>query len=226
MSSSQGVLLALACVLCGRGALAADLSTWSKLEQSLAASTGLSCSYSQASTVNGVTTVERFAAGENAGWSLVSIDGKPPTQSELNDYVKGIDQHFADRPSPLVLAVANIVISDSVTTSQNPDGSIEYRFRLRPEKPELTELTKALEGDAVVASGDVDAIRFNLTNTHPVPYSLTFKVISYRREFDFQWQPQWNAFFRTRESTQVDGKLLGLKSVSVSAEVRYFDFEC
>ena len=148
------VLLALS-VSYGCPVLGADLSSWSDLQQALGASTSLSCSYSQATTEHGVTTVEQFVAGQNAGWSLLTVDGKPPTQSEQTDYAKGIEQR-ADRTSPIALNVANLVISDSVTATRNQDGLNEYQFRLRPEKPELAEITKALEGVAIVAGGEAE----------------------------------------------------------------------
>jgi len=166
-----------------------------------------------------------LVGGPNAGWSLLTIDGKQPTQSQLNDYAKGVEQR-ADRTSPIALNVAKLVISESVTALRNQDGLTEYRFRLRPEKPELTEITKVLEGVAIVGGGEAEGVRFILTNTRPAAYSLTFKVSTYHREINFEQQPRWNAFFRTSESTQVEGKLLGLKSVSISTEVRYFDFQC
>ena len=218
------VLLALS-VSSGWPALGADLSTWSDLAQALGTSTNLSCSYSQSTTENGLSTIERFVDGPNAGWSLLTIDGKRPTQSQLNDYVKGIEQR-ADRTSPIALNVAKLVVSESVTALRNQDGLNEYRFRLHPEKPELTEITKALEGVATVVGSEAEEVRFILTNTRPAAYSRTFKVSTYHREIKLEWQPQWNAFFRTSESTQVEGKLLGLRSVSISTEVRYFDFQC
>ena len=219
------VLLAVALGCCSDDASAADLSTWSGLEQALGASANLVCGYSQETTENGATRVEQFVGGANREWSLLTVDGNVPTQSELNDYAKGTEQR-AERTSPISLNVSNLVISDSVTALSNQDGLIEYRFRLRPEKPDLAEITKALQGSAIVEGGKADRIKFVLTNTRPAAYSLTFKVSNYQREINFEWQPRWNAFFRTSESTHVNGKLFGLKSVSISTEVRYFDFAC
>jgi len=224
---SMQVTVALVLVLCSQApAAAVNLSTWSNLDQALRTSATLSCSYLRATTENGVTTVEKYTPGGAMNWSLVSVEGRAPSKSDLDDYPKYLDRRLADRESPIWLDVAKTVVAGSVTQTKGEDGSIDYRFRVAAKTPELVEVTKAVEGSLHTPIDDPAEIEFVLINTRPVAYSLGFKVTNYHREVQLSWQPNLGAYFRTRESTLVEGKLMGLKSISILTEVRYFDFEC
>lgn len=213
--------------LCGHTAAAAvDVSTWSNLNGALRASATLSCSYSQATIENGVTTVEKYDPRGGTHWALVSVDGRAPGKSDFDDYPKYLERRLPARESPIWLDVSKIVAADSITAVKGEDGFVDYRFQLTPQTPDLVEMTKVVEGSLHAPIDDPSEIKFVLINTRPIAYSLTFKVTNYHREVLLNWQPNFGAYFRTHESTLVEGKLMGLKSVSALTEIRYFDFGC
>jgi hypothetical protein len=170
-------------------------------------------------------TVERFdpAQPADARWTLVSVDGAPPSAARLRKYRK---QAAKRRVVPGYHRVANY-LGAPATASTAANGTTLFRFDNLPKGSVSIlekDLSKIASAEAAVTNADgtpyVEQVRFTLTPTRQL---ILFKIDGYETTLRYRIGPGGKPFLAASTS-DMSGSGLGLKG-KLHTDITYSDYQ-
>ena len=160
----------------------------------------------------------RLPDGER--WTLLEIDGRPPTEKELKQYDK--DDRRQDRPTP-GLPIEELVDPDSLQLLIEKGDRVEYQFRLPITGPEDEEINEVLIGTLTIDRSN-DQVRLEQRNREPFSPAVIAKLTTMQIEMSFQPLDEETTVLTLME-TFVEGRVFGIKRINQRDRFEFKDFE-
>lgn len=167
---------------------------------------------------------ERYVAGQEPPWTLLSVDGSPPTSVELRHYARG--QEERDRRHPLAFDLRSMVDSEHWRLRERNGDEAVYEFRLRPNEDLDESLVDKVLGTLIMDTANHQPVRIVIENTDSAYVAPFVRVAEYRQQLDFEWSDVVGAAVLTQTETRVRGRAVGFKVVRRDKLVRYTDYTC
>jgi hypothetical protein len=169
--------------------------------------------------------VDRFDPAKPAGqrWTLVSVDGRPPTADEQKSFA----QESAKRRVSSYARVANYFGTES-TSGTDAQGRTVFRFKTLPKETVMvagSDLSANSTGEAVVNSSGavpfVEHVRFTLTK--PTRIKLVAKIEHFQANARYKLSPDGKpvpAEFKSEANGSMVGKAGSIRTTITFSEVR------
>jgi len=180
--------------------------------------------YTMSTVEYGVTTVERFDPdAADGGWTLVSVDGKPPSKKQLKKYAaKSGTRESRDHPGEIDFA--DIVDPDSIALVAESTRSATFRFKPAPDESGDDDPTSAfLDGTLFVDKTGPFVDSLELANTDPFSAATGVKIHRMRVRMEFVHDRRGRVVL-SELSQSVEGRLFGMKSINQASTVTYSEF--
>jgi hypothetical protein len=184
------------------------------------------CAYTRVSIEDDESEVERFDPARNdAPWTLLEIDGRPPAEAELQRY-GGRTENRRDRNHPMDLQVRDMV-DPSSWRLRNDDGTLaEFEFRLRPHG-ELTErLAEKVVGTFIIDKRWQQPVRLRVQSTEAASIAPFVRIDHYAEDLRFRYDDSVGTAVLAERHTERRGRALGVKSLNRNKTFRYEDYAC
>lgn len=167
---------------------------------------------------------ERYVAGQEPPWTLLSVDGNPPTSVELRHYARG--QEERDRRHPLAFDLRGMVDPEHWRLRDRDGDEAVYEFRLRPNEDLDESLVDKVRGTLIMDAASHQPVRIVIENTEAAYIAPFVRVAEYRQQLDFEWNDAVGAAVLTQTETRVRGRAVGFKVLRRDKLVRYTDYAC
>lgn len=167
---------------------------------------------------------ERYRAGHDQPWQLLAVDGRDPTESELQHYARGADDR--DRRHPLGFDLRTMVTPDGWRLVEETPSEAIYEFRLRPNEDLDEGLVEKVRGTLVVDTVRDQPISISIKNTEPAYVAPLVRIASYHQRLSFRWDDAIGAAVLTETETRWHGRALGFKRINKYKHVIYEDYRC
>jgi len=181
------------------------------------------CSYTRI-RIDDEVRRERYVAGEEPPWTLLEVDGSPPTSVELRHYARG--QSDRDRRHPLAFDLRTMVDPEHWQLRERNGDEAVYEFRLRPNDDLDESLVDKVRGTLIMDTGRHQPVQIVIENTESAYVAPFVRVAEYRQQLDFEWNEAVGAAVLTQTETRVRGRAVGLKVLRRDKLVRYTDYDC
>jgi hypothetical protein len=184
------------------------------------------CAYTRVSIEDDEVEVERYDPGKgDAPWTLLEIDGQPPTAAELRRYA-GRAENRRDRNHPMDLQIRDMVDPSSWTLRNGDDTLAEFEFRLRPHG-ELTErLADKVMGTFIIDKRWQQPVRLRLQSTEAASIAPFVRIDHYAEDMRFRYDDGVGTAVLAERHTERRGRALGVKSLNRNKTFRYEDYAC
>lgn len=183
------------------------------------------CSYTRIRVDGEDSKRERYQAGAEATpWSLQQVDGRPPSDAELQRYARGADDR--ERRHPLAFDLRAMVDPEHWRPLSETESQATFEFRLRPNEDLDPALVDKVRGTLVVDKVRHQPQRILIENTEPAYAAPLVRIAEYRQEMLFDWNADIGAAVLTQAETRWRGRAFGLKVLRKHKLVRYTDYDC
>lgn len=184
------------------------------------------CAYTRTSVDDDGSKSERYDPwGQGPSWTLLSIDGRSPTQEELAHYA-GKAEKRADRRHPLAFDLREMVSEDRWELREESEDEATYQFRLRPNEDLDERLVDKVLGTLVVNKERLEPVRITIENTEPAYVAPFVRIASYTQTMRFDHDDNIDGAVLVETETHRRGRALGLKSLRKDKTVHYKDYTC
>jgi len=181
------------------------------------------CSYTR-TRIDDEVRRERYLAGGEPPWSLLEVDGSPPSAVELRHYARG--QEDRDRRHPLDFDLRSMVDPEHWDLRERGGGEAVYEFRLRPNEDFDEGLVEKVRGTLIMDTRRHQPVQIVIENTKPAYIAPFVRVAEYRQQLDFAWNDGVGAAVLTQIETRVRGRAVGFKVIRRDKLVRYGEYAC
>jgi hypothetical protein len=186
----------------------------------------LRCAYTRVRSDSDSLKIERYdPADPQAPWTLLNLDGREPSASDLRRYAQRGDGR-SDRQHPLAFDPTAMVRPGS--WALHADNGVErtYHFKLAPFE-ELTErlADKAL-GTLVIDRKNGRLLQIRIENLEPTYVAPLVRITSYAQELRFERDPKLGKDVLVKRVTHLRGRAAGMKQLKDDRVVRYEDYVC
>lgn len=217
---------ALVLLLCALPA-AAELPTLvaRMLDQGLA-DADTRCAYTRFTDGDSGTRTERFdPVRPGDGWTLLTMDGAPPSEDDLRRYA-GKAEERAERRHPLAFDLRSMVDPQGWQLRAETHTEAVFEFRLRPTDELGERLVDKVRGTLVVDRARQQPLHIRIENTEPAYVAPFVRIARYAQDLRFRWHEELGVSVLVEVETHRRGRALGLKSLHQDKQVRYFDYAC
>lgn len=184
------------------------------------------CAYTRFTDSDSGTRTERFdPALPGDPWTLLSMDGAPPTPEELQRYARKAEER-ADRRHPLAFDLRSMVDPEGWQLRAETHAEAVFEFRLRPNEDLGERLVDKVRGTLVVDRQRQQPVHIRIENVEPAYVAPLVRIARYAQDLRFRWEEQLGVSVLANVETHRRGRALGLKSLHQDKQVRYFDYEC
>ncbi len=169
--------------------------------------------------------VERFdpTLPRDQQWTLIEFEGKTPTKKALRRYQKHYEELF-DRESPTRFDLESMLDPATMRLAQETDELLTYTFQPLAEDEEDAEFVAYLIGTVIISKTTNDVVSLGMRNKEEFSPMAMVKIKELSLNLTFERFVNTGPNFISRASSNTSGRLMGLKEISESEDVRYRDF--
>lgn len=186
----------------------------------------LACDYTRTRQRPDERQVERFE--ENGGqprWTLLSIDGEPPSKRRLKKYAGQVEQRAA-RQHPARVDFKGLAEPGSYRLLEEGAGRAVYEFRPLAEDEDDAKIVSSLSGRLIVDEAMPHVAAFELTNVESFSPAAAVTIHDMKQRIEFAPLGSGGAIVSRRIEVRTEGRLLGFKKISDSELITFEDFDC
>ncbi|HEU5162869.1 MAG TPA: hypothetical protein VFV54_06980 [Thermoanaerobaculia bacterium] len=182
-------------------------------------------SFTRTTTQKGVVRVERHDASkpEGARWTLVTLNGRTPTQREMREYAREKAERLERRKKNESDDEQEVDQSSIRLVSEDRERAV-FAFRTRGEGTLGAAVTEHIGGTLVVVKDGGWPERFELSASEPIRPIPGVRVDAFRVVLTFQRDRATGDLLPLSIESRVRGRAFGLKSLDDDASVRYTDY--
>jgi hypothetical protein len=180
-------------------------------------------SFVQTTTGKDETTVERCEHDLDAcAWTLVFVNGSPPTDKELQRYRK--DKSKAEKRHGEKSRFETLATPGSIVLLEENDEQAIYRFDPMPEDEDDEEIDRQLEGRLVVSKAGPYVMSFELKNNGTIKPAMFVKIHKMHIAMQFAPVQEGGPYLPLEMQTHVQGKIGGFKSFDEEKHILFSDY--
>ncbi len=180
----------------------------------------VSCAYVTTRSNEDGEQVEAF----DSVWRLVSIDGRAPTEGELDDYAGGAAGR-EDRKHPASLNLAEVITPGTLALEEAGEDGREYSFTMRAEDEEEEDFLAAMDARLwTAADGRVRRVR--MTNREPVSPQTGVRINQFEQDMRFGWDTGLSLPLLQSVHVKLEGRAFLVKKLDQDQTIRFSDIRC
>ena len=183
----------------------------------------ISCSYLASSQFEGRAIQENHT--QKYGWRLLSVDGKPPSASDLKDYRKRARERER-RVHPTKFDLSVLAREGSIEIISENFETLTFSFSVNPmDRGNNMALVGRLHGILVVNKESLKPLRLVIENKEPISPIATMKIEKFRQEMTFSMNHKLPGPLVEEMRFVFRGRFL-IKRFNNERSVRYSNYEC
>jgi len=185
------------------------------------------CGYTRESTNNNESKVEHFDPSRgDAPWTLLSVNGRPPSAELLESYADGAEKRL-DRQHPLEFDLLGRVEPDTWALVRESEDEAVFSFRLRldPDENLDVRLLDKISSTLTLDKHGLQPKRVLIESTGEASVAPMVRITQYRQEFLFVWNDAVDAAALAEKATRRRGKA-AFKSLNQDKRRVYSNYEC
>jgi len=174
---------------------------------------------------NDGTRVERFDPMVEPQWRLVSVDGREPTDTELEAYAQEVEERLARQEGrPGDNDFAGLAADEGWELIEEDDERATWRFRPAAGATDREGMAEHLRGEMTILKSIPYVESFRLYNDEPFRAKVIAKIERFSTRIEMIRLDR-NAYMPVRVTTAVRGSAaLGLKTIERDVLLTYSDF--
>jgi hypothetical protein len=174
---------------------------------------------------NDGTRVERFDPTAEPKWQLLSVDGREPTDAELQDYAEEVEKRLArEEGRPGDNDFDGLAADEGWELVEEDDERETWRFRPAPGATDRESMAEHLRGEMTILKSVPYVESFRLYNKAPFRAKVIAKIERFSTRIEMIRLDR-RAYMPVRVSTEVRGSAaLGLKSIERDILLTYSEF--
>ncbi len=186
--------------------------------------TDLTCDYTRTLTNGDEVQVERFESSDGR-WTLLEVDGEPPTKRRLKKYAGQTDQR-AERQHPAAVDFANLGEPGSYALVEQDAQHAVYRFKPLAEDEDDEKIVHALVGRLTIDTESPRVVAFEVTNLETFSPAAVVTIHDMEQRVEFAPLAPGGVVVSRRMETRMEGRAFGLKKISDHRLISFDDFDC
>ena len=195
----------------------AILSTWPKDD--------VACDYVYTHSANGgPETTEQFSMSD--GWSLLAVDGQPPSSEEVRKYDSDESRQLRARRSSPGFKLSEHIDPESATVTSANDETVTFAYVPRSRDSEedmlLQKVNIKMRGHLTVARVGLQPLAMKIELVEPVAVAVPpVRVFSYEERRSFVVDPDTDVLLVGSVDWASKGRAFYVKKVSNSSTLRH-----
>lgn len=179
-------------------------------------------SFVQTTTSRSKNLVERYdpLKPEGTRWTLLQVNGKPPTESETRDYQQKQTRRSGNDTAPDV--VKQLDLNSAERLSDDAEHSV-YRFHLNAGGTDDTS-AKYMRASFTFHKPTASVQRVELVNTEPFSPMMTVTIQEAQTAIDYSLPTGDRPALLERITVRVRGRAMWVKSLDEDMTVVYSDY--
>ncbi len=184
------------------------------------------CDFTRTQTHEGEVLIERFE--ENGGhptWTLVSVDGEPPSTRRLKKYARDADRR-AQRQHPARVDFGGLAEPDSYRLESVAAGQAVYGFQPLAESEDDEKVAPSLVGRLTIDQSTPRVLGFEVSNFEPFKPAVGVTVEEMKQTVDFEPVGPEGPIATRRIEVTMAGRAFGFKKIAEHRVITFDQFDC
>ena len=176
------------------------------------------CAYSTWREQDESVVEERFDPRAEEEWQLVSVDGKTPTEGQIDDYApenRG--------PHPAVLDFESLEYDEFWPIESDPQSLV---FGFIPKDEDGDPIDEAVRGRMTIARATNELTAMEVEASGPWSPAAFVKMNRFWQKFALAYDEEVDAVVMTAMDMEIKGRAMGLKRINVALNLRFGAFDC
>ena len=186
--------------------------------------------FTETSIHNGITLVKRHdpSLAQNERWSLVSVDGRPPTDEEREEHLRENDQAGDDQPAESgdeeQGEIRAMISPDSLTMLEETASHIVYSFEPAAEDEGEAKMYEQMDATIRVSKDGPFVESLEMRNREPFSAAFGVKVKEFLTVLTFSQVGSDSVVLPSTVKVRMAGRAFLIKKIDESVEVIYSDY--
>lgn len=185
------------------------------------------CIFTKKTISNDLKMTEKYNgfSKNDVKWFLLEKNGKKPSNEELKKYKeKKLIESEKKKSKENRLNLSTMFKKGTVKLLKEENGKIVYSFLPENDSKEEEKMMKNVKGEVIVNKNKMVIESIILKNIKPFSPTFSVKVKLFKMEMKFKPIEEGNFYVLDTISTEMQGKLMGLKNISQKTKVFYLNY--
>lgn len=177
-----------------------------------------SCSYTTRRDDGKSVQEERYSAGLEEPWALVTIDGQYASPKQKENYKS---EYRGNHPASFGLD--DLDFTEYLRVESADDLAV---FSFIPKDEEGEQINEVVRGQMTVDLATETITSMEIKAIKPFSPAMMVKMNAFRQTFQLGYDEEVGAVVMQNLDMEIRGKAMGLKKIEAAFNMQFFDFDC